>query len=119
VATEPEEFPEEMRNQATSLLIEGINPRVDAIEGILTSFLAGCRLPLRSDEIVDEYRQVCATIGRPVRARTTDGSKVEGRAVDLDAHGGLVVETTSGLRVVSFGEVGHVDSGVSRAGGGT
>jgi hypothetical protein len=36
---------------------------------------------------------------------------VEGEAVDVDARGGLVVRTGSGLHVVRFGEVEHLDAG--------
>jgi BirA family biotin operon repressor/biotin-[acetyl-CoA-carboxylase] ligase len=57
---------------------------------------------------VAAYRDVCATIGTNVRATTTEGSVVEGVAVDLDEAGGLVVRTGDGLEVVRFGEVEHL-----------
>ena len=57
---------------------------------------------------VAAYRDVCATIGTNVRATTTEGSVVEGVAVDLEEAGGLVVRTGDGLEVVRFGEVEHL-----------
>lgn len=105
VATAPGDFPPELRGRATSLAAEGIpaDPRA-----ILTGFLAGLRVPRAPAEIVAGYRRVCASLGRTVRARTTDGSEVEGDAVDLDERGGLVVDTAQGRRTVAFGEVDHL-----------
>jgi BirA family biotin operon repressor/biotin-[acetyl-CoA-carboxylase] ligase len=45
------------------------------------------------------------TIGREVDATATTGETVHGRAVGIDAFGGLLVSTDSGERVVGFGEV--------------
>lgn len=59
---------------------------------------------------LDRYRPVCATLGRPVRARTTAGEVVEGWAEDVDELGGLVVRTEEGRRTVRFGEVEHLDA---------
>ena len=57
---------------------------------------------------VAAYRDVCATIGTRVRAITTEGSVVEGVAVDLDETGRLVVRSDKGSEVVRFGEVEHL-----------
>ncbi|HEX6230623.1 MAG TPA: biotin--[acetyl-CoA-carboxylase] ligase [Actinomycetota bacterium] len=59
--------------------------------------------------VVDAYRGVCATIGARVRARTTAGHTVQGRAVDVEGTGGLVIRTGGGLEVVRFGEVEHLE----------
>jgi BirA family biotin operon repressor/biotin-[acetyl-CoA-carboxylase] ligase len=45
------------------------------------------------------------TIGREVEATATTGETVRGRAVGIDAFGGLLVSTDAGERVVAFGEV--------------
>jgi BirA family biotin operon repressor/biotin-[acetyl-CoA-carboxylase] ligase len=58
---------------------------------------------------VGRYRTMCATLGRRVRATVVDGTTVEGSAVDLDDHGGLIVETEGGRQTVSFGEIVHLD----------
>lgn len=60
--------------------------------------------------VLARYRSVCATLGRSVRARTATGEVVEGVAEDVDGWGGLVVRTATGVRVVRFGEVEHLDA---------
>lgn len=62
------------------------------------------------ERVLERYRRACATLGRPVRARTTTGEVAEGRAEDVDDRGGLVVRTTARVRVVRFGEVEHLDA---------
>jgi BirA family transcriptional regulator, biotin operon repressor / biotin---[acetyl-CoA-carboxylase] ligase len=102
-----EDFPPEVRSTATSLAAAG-GP--DDAERLLASFLRlfrpACeRLP---EDAVERYRRVCTTLGRRVRARTTDEKNVEGMAVDLDDRGGLIVDTPAGPRTVAFGEVAHL-----------
>jgi BirA family biotin operon repressor/biotin-[acetyl-CoA-carboxylase] ligase len=84
-------------------------------EDLLTAFVLGFSATYRpedptfGDDVLRAYRGRCATVGRRVRARTTDGDAVEGEAVDLDGEGGLVVRTTAGQRVVRFGAVEHLE----------
>jgi BirA family transcriptional regulator, biotin operon repressor / biotin---[acetyl-CoA-carboxylase] ligase len=99
------DFPPELRDGATSLAIEGV--AADPAD-ILTATLSALRDPRSPPEIVDAYRSVCRTLGRRVRATTTEGRAVEGPAVDLDERGDLVVETPAGRRTVAFGEVVHL-----------
>jgi BirA family biotin operon repressor/biotin-[acetyl-CoA-carboxylase] ligase len=54
------------------------------------------------------YTVRCATLGRRVRVTAPGDGVLEGRAVDVDHSGGLVVETSSGRRVVMAGDVEHV-----------
>jgi BirA family transcriptional regulator, biotin operon repressor / biotin---[acetyl-CoA-carboxylase] ligase len=61
--------------------------------------------PLR---LLVSYRDVCATIGAPVRVSSPDGTAIEGRAVDLDREGRLVVDTPERQVAVSAGDVEHV-----------
>ncbi|MFA9430054.1 biotin--[acetyl-CoA-carboxylase] ligase [Egicoccus sp. AB-alg2] len=61
--------------------------------------------PLR---LLVSYRDVCATIGAAVRVSFPDGTAVEGRAVDLDREGRLVVDTPERQMAVSAGDVEHV-----------
>ncbi len=62
----------------------------------------------RPDTIVEAYREVCATLGEDVRATTTDGRKIEGRAVDIDDTGSLIIETKEGREAIRSGEVLHL-----------
>ncbi|MGZ5293541.1 MAG: biotin--[acetyl-CoA-carboxylase] ligase [Actinomycetota bacterium] len=83
---------------------------VDLLAGFLVRFRAGYEVePHRlSDEVRARWRVVAATLGRDVEAARTDGVPIRGRAVDIDARGGLVLDTRDGLAVVSFGEVVHL-----------
>ena len=76
----------------------------------LSRFREGYEAP--SDRFTDaareRWRAVSATLGREVRATRADGVPLQGRAVDIDARGGLVLDTADGLAVVSFGEVMHL-----------
>lgn len=65
--------------------------------------------PAFAETVVAGYREVCSTIGSRVRATTTVGVTVEGRAVDVDETGGLVIQTPAGPQVVRFGEVRHLE----------
>ena len=68
-------------------------------------------VPARPDfsaAVLERYRPLCATLGRRVRASTTDGKAVEGEAVDVDETGALVVGTSDGLELVWTGEVEHL-----------
>jgi BirA family biotin operon repressor/biotin-[acetyl-CoA-carboxylase] ligase len=56
---------------------------------------------------LDRYRRACVTLGRSVVVEAGTGP-VEGRAVDLDATGSLVVDTGEGRVVLASGEVVHV-----------
>lgn len=108
----PEDFPQELRATATSLRLEGSAP---ASEGLLERFLGAFRSLYRpahpgfAAEALRSYRHVCETLGRRVRATTTEGATVEGTAVDVDERGSLILETAGGAALVGFGEVAHLD----------
>jgi len=61
-------------------------------------------------EVATELRERCATLGRRVRvALAADPEEaVVGVAVDIDQAGHLVVETATGLRAISAGDVVHL-----------
>jgi len=102
------DFPEEIRPSVTSLTMEGGSAEPAAL---LERFLTGFRTAWRpgdsglSGDILRRYREVCSTLGRRVRATTTDGVVLEGVAADLDDHGSLRI----GDATVAFGEVRHLD----------
>ena len=61
-----------------------------------------------ADGVLAAARAVSVTLGREVEAERADGETVTGTAVDLDAEGGLVVDTARGRVTLAFGEVVHV-----------
>jgi biotin-(acetyl-CoA carboxylase) ligase len=107
-----EDFPAEIRERATSVDLE--EGRAELLP-LLTHYLVG--LLHLSDalgagyrqQLLDIYLDVCATIGRRVRATTDAGEEVVGRAVGIGVSGELLIETSSGLSRVGFGEIGHLD----------
>jgi BirA family biotin operon repressor/biotin-[acetyl-CoA-carboxylase] ligase len=110
--TEPVEgFPGEFRHTATSVAREGGQPEM---EETLVEFLSRLKKlwspmdPEFGARVVAAYRDVCDSLGRSVRAGTTAGRTVDGRAVDVGPSGELVVETNSGLERVAFGEIEHL-----------
>jgi BirA family transcriptional regulator, biotin operon repressor / biotin---[acetyl-CoA-carboxylase] ligase len=58
--------------------------------------------------VLPRYRELCTTLGRDVRVDVGGDVTVEGRAVGIDAGGSLVVETPTGRRSLSAGDVVHV-----------
>ncbi len=59
-------------------------------------------------DVAERYRRDLTTLGRDVRVELPSGDVLEGRAVDVDADGRLVVEDRPGsLRVVDVGDVVH------------
>jgi BirA family biotin operon repressor/biotin-[acetyl-CoA-carboxylase] ligase len=105
------DFPPELAETATSIAIEG--GRLEMAE-VLYDFLVRVRRfcdpgdPRFPSMVLDAYRGVCDTIGRPVRATTMAGRTVEGMAVGIGESGTLQVETPSGTQEVGFGEVDYL-----------
>ena len=94
---------------STSLVEEGADPNPERILRDYLSELADAYAnPEFPAGLVDRYAAHCVTVGRRVRAVVEDGEEVEGVASRLDENGGLVVETDTGTRAVSFGEVTHL-----------
>jgi BirA family transcriptional regulator, biotin operon repressor / biotin---[acetyl-CoA-carboxylase] ligase len=93
------EFPQELRDTATSLLLEGADL---TSEEILKRVLASLSewLPRPTASVVDAWRERDALWGRPVRWE--DGSGV-GRGVDET--GALLVDTAAGRVALQAGEV--------------
>lgn len=66
----------------------------------------------REQELLNRYRQACFTLGQNVRVELSDGS-VEGRAIDIDDAGHLLIKTgsddgTLDLMQITAGDVIHV-----------
>lgn len=104
-----ESFPEEISHKATSLkmetkseidLSELMHEIIITLDDTISSYLFGI-----SQDDINLYKSMCATIGREV-SLTRCGEKMSGKAVDITADGELVVCLESGKRiVVNSGEV--------------
>lgn len=105
-------MPAELRDSATSLA-DLAGAHVDRV-ALLARLLVALEAELDAIEAgrspLDRYRARCSTLGRVVSVATADGS-VNGRAVDLDPTGALVVEADDGRHVISSGEVVRVARG--------
>ena len=100
IGTTREEFPEELRDAATSLVIEsGTDPGAEAVlEAILAALER--RLSDKPQLILDEWRQRDLLRGSHVR---WNGG--EGTAAGLDDSGALLVDTDGGRVALDAGEV--------------
>lgn len=56
----------------------------------------------------ESYAAACVTVGQQVRVELPDGRVLEGRALEIDPTGQLVVDTPGGLERVGAGDVVHV-----------
>ena len=78
------------------------------VRGIGDEYLAWRRVEGDGERsVLPRYRELCVTLGRDVRVDLASDS-LEGRAVDINADGSLVVQTSAGRRSVSAGDVVHV-----------
>jgi BirA family biotin operon repressor/biotin-[acetyl-CoA-carboxylase] ligase len=100
VGTLRDEFPEELRATATSLVIEsGADPGVEAVLGaVLTQLEHWLAAP--ADAVVGAWRE--RDVLRGSRIRWNGG---EGLANSIDKEGNLIVETDSGRVALDAGEV--------------
>jgi BirA family transcriptional regulator, biotin operon repressor / biotin---[acetyl-CoA-carboxylase] ligase len=80
---------------------------LDLLLGALGSRLALLEEAVGRGILADEVRRRCATIGQEVRV-ILSGEELTGRAAAIDDAGHLVVETASGPRTVSAGDVVHL-----------
>lgn len=80
----------------------------DLLRALETWLLDVPRDPAR---LLAAYTVRCVTLGQVVRVATPGGRVVEGTATEVDASGGLVVDTASGSHVVMAGDVEHVRPG--------
>ena len=101
-------FPEDLKDKATSLLIETNlkTPRAELTAAVMNEFepLYDVFIKKGFGALRDQYRRECITLDRDIQViyrRET----VTGRAVDIDSDGGLVVKTDSGTITVTSGEV--------------
>ena len=105
------DFPPELRDVATSVLLERGAPAPRAL------FVAACLTALEDwldwhaeegfEPVRQAWRERSATLGRDVTVRT-DGRDIVGRAEDIDELGALLVRTEQGVERVLSGDVVHL-----------
>lgn len=103
-----EDFPDDLRGEATSVLLERGEPAPRAL------FAAACLTALEGwldvheergfGPIREAWRERSVTLGREVRVKV-DGGELAGTAEDIDDAGALLVRTASGLERVLAGDV--------------
>ena len=65
-------------------------------------------LNMEADTVITEWKALSITLGRQVKIVTLQG-ETEGRAVDLDPHGSLILELADGTRqTVLYGDCFHI-----------
>ena len=102
VNIEEEEFPEELRDKATSLsIMKGERlPRVAFFQAVLVLEEDGFA------PIIARWREYAVTLGQEVHVIGAIGKdSFDGRAIDIDEEGALLVETEGGVRRVLAGDV--------------
>lgn len=103
-----EDFPTELRDVATSLLLETGVPvaRMDLFVRILER-LEELYMEVRNTgftAVLDAWRQASITLGQQVQVIGTDRNFF-GQAIDIDIDGALLVSTQSGMERVLAGDV--------------
>ncbi len=108
-----DEFPEELREIATSLAIEARHPceRTALLAALLGELEIRCEsfLSGNHDDILKEYILRCSTIGQRVRIELAHGEHMDGTAESIQADGSLRIirddRTTADVRT---GDVVHL-----------
>lgn len=100
----PEDFDPAIRDMAGSVAMFAPCDRA-ALAAALARALTAMPLPDKA-ALLESYRRDCVTLGKEVSILRPGSPVRHGRAVDLDADGGLVVEFAPGVReTVASGEV--------------
>jgi BirA family biotin operon repressor/biotin-[acetyl-CoA-carboxylase] ligase len=114
VAQTADELPQGGSVPATSVVASGGQPDLPRL---LSEYLRGLRDLYRAEDfafrrtLLERYRGLCGTLGRTVRATTSEGASVIGTATDVGPGGELIIRTAEGTRTVTFGEVVHLRPG--------
>ncbi len=85
---------------ATSIKDEGVHV---SKEVLLNQILEHLHFYKSAENIVEEYKKLSNTIGRFVRIKTVK-EEIEGKAVDIDEHGRLIIEKDNKLKTIISGD---------------
>ena len=97
-------------NTATSILLESgrLVDRRHLLERLLIGLdrhLEEATMPNGIADLVKEYRERCITLGKSVSVVLAGGRIIQGTAIAVDSNGRLSVESESGIKVFSAGDV--------------
>jgi BirA family biotin operon repressor/biotin-[acetyl-CoA-carboxylase] ligase len=111
-----DEFPDELRDLATSVAVEAGRPfdRAALLAALLLEMETRCETFLsgRHGDILKEYVLRCSTVGRRVRVELAHGETMQGTAAAVQPDGSLRVTRDDGTAVdVRTGDVIHVRQG--------
>ena len=105
----PSDFPEDIKNIATSLSTVSGNTvdRAGVAAAMIDALYRMDQMLLpRKANILNQYRADCVTLGKEISAVKADGSVRHGVALDIDEEGGLIVRFAGGnTETVNSGEV--------------
>lgn len=96
---------------ATSLALAGATTtdRVEIVAAVLDELERRLVQWFAADrDLLTDYRAACTSIGRDLRVHVTADRVVEGRGVDVDAEGRIVLVTPGGRQAFSVGDVVHL-----------
>jgi BirA family transcriptional regulator, biotin operon repressor / biotin---[acetyl-CoA-carboxylase] ligase len=103
-----EDFPEELRAEATSVLLERGQPAPRALLAAACFTAIEDWLDVHSDEgfapVREAWRERSVTLGRTVVAKI-EGREIEGTAEDIDESGALLVRGATGVERIHSGDV--------------
>lgn len=108
------DFPPSLASVATSLRIEAQRPfrRSELLIELLKGMNDEYELFLKKgfEAIREQWKRLCSTIGRRVKAILSEDVTIEGVAVGIDQYGSLLIKTPEGQEVpVLFGDVIHLE----------
>lgn len=95
---------------ATSLELEGVRlDRAGLLVDVLTTLYAAVEDLRRTGatSTIEEYRRLCATLGRDVVVALPSGEQLAGHATDIADDGRLGVEVDGNVTYVAAGDVTH------------
>lgn len=102
LAIGPEDFPPELSPIATSLFPQGVTKN-QLIAAILTEFYH-YSANLTSPQLLAAYKERSLVLGRTINYPDKGGQR-QGRAVDINQQGNLIVQTDQGLVTLYGGEI--------------
>ena len=100
-----EDFPEDLRERATSLAIAGLPVDRLALLARLTRELDRLENPAERAAALEEWRRRSTFLGKTVEVRAGERAPLRGIATAIDDDGALLVRTSSGTERIVAGEV--------------